>query len=268
MRQNSTSLFARLAFAAFLMPLALAHTATAAPVVITYEQIPDGFTVINQFAAQGVTFNQVQCRDYSDARFFPAGFAHSGTKGVEQCFAQEFCSLPIEASFTAPQRRVKAWVGYSIPIEVNTTVFLTALDAQGQQVGQATTLFPPQATPRRVNTPLEVIAPARAIARVRLFVRLDGSPDPLVSSLVLDDLEFDTEGPPPGCSATQAPRITITSPSPNFETQGNSFILSGFVTSQTPVLEASVTVTGPSGASYTSDLIGRGFFPQDGPSGE
>ena len=69
--------------------------------MLTFDDIgvPNGgsLTVNCQYSAQGVTFNNVRAIDYAAV---PAGFAHSGTVAVEQCFAVEFCSAPITASFT------------------------------------------------------------------------------------------------------------------------------------------------------------------------
>src|SRR5881394_626929 len=72
-------------------------------------------TVNAQYASQGVSFNDVTAIDYSQQPF-GAGFAHSGTVAVEQCFAAEFCSSPVAASFTAGQRSVRVWVGSSYPL--------------------------------------------------------------------------------------------------------------------------------------------------------
>ena len=91
----------------------------AGPTVITFDDlsVPAGGrkTLNTQYSAQGVTFNDVMAIDYSQSPF-PAGFAHSGTVAIEQCFAVEFCTAPITATFTTGQLRVKAWVGYSFAL--------------------------------------------------------------------------------------------------------------------------------------------------------
>ena len=61
-------------------------------------------TVNTQYAPQGVTFNNVTAIDYSKGQFALPGFAHSGNVAVEQCVGSEFCTTPVTASFTAPQR--------------------------------------------------------------------------------------------------------------------------------------------------------------------
>lgn len=261
MRHHRASLFLS-TIAGFLPPTVLCVAVPAAPVVLTFEEIAPGGAVLSQFAAKGVTFNQATCRDYALAGL-PAGFAHSGMKGIEQCFAQEFCSVPIEATFTAAQRRVKAWVGYSSPLQVDLTAVLTAFNAQGVQVGQATTPLTPRVTVRPINTPLEVVTGSRNITRVTLTVT-NPAFQAATNSFAVDDFEFDTEGPPPVCNAATSPTITLTSPGTGSTTQVNSFILSGSVLTETPLTQATLTVTGPGGSTYTSDLLGWNFFPLNG----
>ena len=258
----------RLAFptllAATVATLFAAQTANAQPVLITFDSLGGGSAVLAQFAGQGVTFNQLLVRDYSDTRFFGTGFAHSGTKGVEQCFAQEFCTVPVGATFTTPQSRVKVWVGYSVAVFANLTVELVAFGSSGQVITQASTVFAMQPTVRPINTPIEVIAASQSITRIELRARVTGAPETFSGSLAVDDFEFDTAGPPPPCSATTAPRIIVSSPPFSSTTQVNSYIFSGSVSTQTPLIEASVTVTGPGGTGYTADLLARNSIPLPG----
>jgi hypothetical protein len=106
--------------------------------------------------------------DYSLGSVAIPDFAHSGTKAIEQCYAQEFCTTPIEMSFTAAQTRVKVWVGFSsssLGPNQSRTVVLRALDAAGREVGRATTDLLINFQPVPIRTPLEVISANANIVR-------------------------------------------------------------------------------------------------------
>src|SRR5258708_2453488 len=66
--------------------------------------------VTDQYASRGVTFNGPAAFDYSQGSSAIPGFAHSPTKAIEACNGLEFCTLPIEMSFSQSQARVKVWV--------------------------------------------------------------------------------------------------------------------------------------------------------------
>src|SRR5262249_53870180 len=93
---------------------------SAAPIVIDFEDLPAGppgtdalVFVSGQYADQGILFFPFPSAfDYSRGSLAIPGFAHSGTKAIEGCSA-EFCTEPIEMSFTTAQPRVKVWVGFS-----------------------------------------------------------------------------------------------------------------------------------------------------------
>src|SRR5262249_13979620 len=70
------------------------------PVVINFEDLAVG-PVTNQYANLGITFNQPTVLSYQSM----PGFAHSGIKAIEQCYAAEFCNAPIEMSFQRPASR-------------------------------------------------------------------------------------------------------------------------------------------------------------------
>ncbi len=134
-----------------------AHAGTTPVITFDDLNVPAGgrVTVNTQYAAQGVTFNDVSAIDYSQPPF-PAGFAHSGTVGIEQCFAVEFCSSPIAASFTAGQRTVSIRVGLSFPSPQPIGVRLTAFDAAHVSVGTADATLPANAAVTPIQTALSV----------------------------------------------------------------------------------------------------------------
>jgi hypothetical protein len=222
-------------------------TPTQQPVVIDFESVATGL-VTNQYSNLGVTFNQPTAINYQHM----PGFARSGVKAIEQCYSQEFCNAPIEMSFTTGQRRVKVWVGVSIPLNTSQTVILRALDANGTQIGQATATLNSSPNPRPINTPLEVTLPNADIRRAVISY----SPTDLGANwLALDDVEFDAAGPPPPCASTQNPTLNLIQPSNNPTVQFNGFILQAQVNSQDPLAVAMMlTVTGPGGATRSQQL--------------
>jgi hypothetical protein len=182
-------------------------TGLATPVVIDFEDLPAGpigtgaqVFVTDQYAFLGITFNGPAALDYSEGSVVAIpNFAHSGTKAIEQCYAIEFCTRPIEVSFREPQRRVEMWVGFSEFFVGRTETFtalLSAFDADGREVGRATTTLVVGSQPIPIRTPLEVISPDVNIVRAALRLLLpDGSLAP-TNGLAVDDVEFDTAGRP------------------------------------------------------------------------
>src|SRR2546422_921715 len=88
--------------------------------VINFEDLQHLDYVTDHYASSyGVTFaNWVQAMNYSilySTSSYP-GFAHSGTNGIEVCYAAEFCTAKIDATFTAGQAHLKVWVGFSSPL--------------------------------------------------------------------------------------------------------------------------------------------------------
>jgi hypothetical protein len=216
-------------------------------VVIDFENIASG-PVTNQYANLGVIFNQPTANSY---QYLP-GFAHSGAQAIEQCYAQEFCSVPLEMSFTTGQRRVKVWVGYSMPLDTSRTVILRALDAGGTQIGQATATLNPSSSPQPISTPLEVSLPNADIRRALVSF----SPAEMGSTyLAVDDVEFAAAGPPPPCATEQGPVVLPIKPDAGDLVQFNKFMLEGLVYSQDPLADAvTLTVNGPGGATATMQL--------------
>jgi hypothetical protein len=191
----------------FLAALACAGGLRAAPVVLTFEELGFGTKVLDQYAAQGVTFNGPTCVDYG-LLGQPTGFAHSGQKGIQPCFAQEFCTVPIEMTFATPQRYVTAWVGFAGPTTYDFTFFITAYDASGNIITTGGVTLGPSATPIPIQTQIRAVADSRQIARAVIHASVDNQP---ASYFAVDDIEFDTFWPP-GCNAASPPSVSWIQP--------------------------------------------------------
>ncbi len=140
--------------------------------------------VTNQYAGQGVTFNSPSAIDYSKGSAIP-GFARSGTVAIEHCVGVEFCTTPIRATFSAPQRLVRVYVGFSFQLNQPLQVQLRALNAQLAVVGTATATLPARATPTPIGVPLEVSVGIPAITQIEVLV-----PGGYNSALAVDDVTF------------------------------------------------------------------------------
>ena len=246
--------------ASLLLALSLPAALPGAPVLLTFEELAPGSAVLSQFAAQGITFNRPTCIDYGLQIGQPTGFAHSGRKGIEPCFAQEFCTVPVEMTFTAPQRRVKAWIGYANPSTFNFDIHLRAFDGSGGLVAESSIRLPPRASPTPIQTPIEVMVAPAAILRAVISATIDGQP---ASYFAVDDIEYDTEGPPPVCNASSAPSVSWIQPANNAVSRIGSYLFEVSYTTEEQLTAATLTVTG-AGGSYTSDLISINSFPITG----
>ena len=202
-----------------------AHAGTTPVITFDDLNVPAGgrATVNTQYAAQGVTFNDVSAIDYSQPPF-PAGFAHSGTVGIEQCFAVEFCSSPIAASFTAGQRTVSIRVGLSFPSPQPIGVRLTAFDAAHVSVGTAAATLPANATVTPIQTALSVTVTNPTIRSIEVSV-----PGGVMNGVAADDLELSSAGPPPPCDADSVPTVELSAPTGDSTVQNNEFLLQGSV---------------------------------------
>src|SRR5262249_9006667 len=151
------------------------------PTVIDFDDLPAGpvgtppqVHVSNQYANRGITFNNPVALNFSHSSDlgYPPDFAHSGTNAIETCYATEFCTAPIEMTFTTPQTRVKAWVGldatglnsFFSPLTVRLSIF----DAGGRELGRATTSFTAPFGIVPIRTPLEVLSQTANIVRADL----------------------------------------------------------------------------------------------------
>jgi hypothetical protein len=223
-------------------------SAASAAQLITFEEINaagrgegDGTAVLNFYGAQGIVF-KAEALDYSKGIAIP-NFAHSGTKAVETCIAAEFCSAPIEANFTAPQSHIKLWVGYSAPLTAPIKAVLRTFSSNGTQVGQASATLAANSQPTSIQTPLELSSTTTNITRVDIDVEDSSGNVLFTNGLAVDDLEFDTAGPPPSCAATVDPTASVTAPTSGFQTLYNSFPLAFSVTTQDPFAVTKVTAT-------------------------
>lgn len=249
-----------LVFLAALVGLAVA-AAPAHAVTIGFDDLTappsgggQGYTVNSDYAAQGVTFNDV------DAYSYPAGFPHSPDNAVEQCVAIELCQAPIRADFTTGQDSVRVWVGYSDPLAAPRVVTLKVFDGAGTELASDQATLPANPADTPVQTPLEVDPPAAAIRRAEV-----STDDGYTAGVVVDDLEFSTVGPPPPCNTTQPASIGLVQPAANLVVQRNLFPLSGFVNdSGATITNAFVRAEGSSTRQYqiypgTIDANGGSF---------
>ena len=229
-----------------------------AQVLLTFDDLAAS-PLSTQYQAQGATFNFPLVRDYAPT----PGFAHSGTKAIELCFAAEFCKSPLNVNFTAGETHVKVFVGFTSQLSQASPVLLRALDANGALVGQQTAVLGPSTGPIPVQIPLEVTS---AAANIRQITVGFASSDAFNNGLVLDDLAFDAAGPPPDCTAPVNPSVTLSQPQLNSTVQINEFMLQGEVTTAAPLDQATLTVTGPGGTKVTN-VLGTIVQPTSAPFG-
>jgi hypothetical protein len=206
-------------------------------------------TLNTQYAARGVTFNTVSALDYAPPSF-PAGFAHSGRVGIEQCFAIEFCTAPITASFTSGQLRVKAWVGYSFALPAPLTVRMTAFNAAHVAVGSADVTLPPNSAVTPIRSALEVTTANPTIRSIEIGVPGGG----YTNALAVDDLEFSSAGPPPPCNATATPAVRLTQPAGDITVQNDAFLLEGTVENGGAPIESASIVNRAQGGNREAPL--------------
>lgn len=228
----------------------------AAAEIITFEELSPGGgaqPVLNFYANRGVIFAG-SARDYSQGLPIP-NFAHSGTKAIETCFAQEFCTVPIEMTFTSAQARVRVFAGMNFPIVSGPmTITMRAFAADNSLVGQRSVTLPINTAPTPIQSPLEITTATAVIVRVTVGVESNGVPS-FSNGLAIDDVEFDVVGPPPPCTATQAPTVTILQPANGTTVQFNQFVIAFMVSSGDPFAVTTLTDAGP-GQTKTSTFPG------------
>jgi hypothetical protein len=226
------------------------------PVVIDFEGLGP-VPVINQYASQGVTFGgSTLATDFS---VWGPGFAHSGTNGIQLCFAQEFCDAPLTVNFTTGQAHAKLWIGYIAALNPAQMVKLQALDAGGAVLGQATAMLGPSTAQIPIGIPLEINTPTANIRK--LVLRFDAGPGVTTfnNGLLIDDVEFSTSGPAPPCLTNVPPSLTMSQP-PLLLPDGptvriNEFMLQGSVNTAVPLDEAMLVVTKPDGTATTTSVL-------------
>ena len=245
------------------------------PVVIDFENLTTGgpggagtlVAVFRQFvdpsASRGVIFNGPKAIDYSLGPFAIPDFAHSGSRAIEACVGQEFCTLPIEMTFTAAQTMVKVMAGYSAPLTQASAVVLRAFDSAGTMVGTASATLNASTSPQSIQLPLEVSTPNPSI--VRVTVSLSAGTPTLNNHLAIDDVEFDIPGPPPPCVAAQAPILSLTSPVAGETEYSNEFLFQGAVNTADQLTLATLNVQqfGPAPPTFL-DLLSSGVVSSNG----
>src|SRR5436189_1928849 len=101
-----------------LLVLSLFASRPAAAEIITFEEMtPNGgaVPVLDFYANRGVIF-RASAIDFTKGPPVVANFVHSGTNAIETCFAIEFCTSPIEVTFTKAQAHVSAFTGFDGPL--------------------------------------------------------------------------------------------------------------------------------------------------------
>lgn len=246
-----------------LLVLLLFVSRPAAAEIITFEEMSPGggaLPVLNFYADRGVIFRAV-ARDYSQGVPVP-NFAHSGTKAIETCFAQEFCTVPIEMTFTLAQARVRVFTGLNAPINEPLTITMRAFAADDTQVAERSVPLAPSPAPTPIQTPIEITTATAVIVRVTVGVESGGAPS-FSTGLAIDDVEFDVVGPPPPCTATQDPTVSITQPVSGTTVQFNQFLLAFVVTTGDPFAVTTVT---DAGSAQTKTATFPGFAGTFGPT--
>ncbi|HEY3269128.1 MAG TPA: hypothetical protein VGM37_19630 [Armatimonadota bacterium] len=257
---------------AFSILVAVALSA-ARGAVITFEDLSPGgpggagapVVVTNQYASLGVTFNFPDAFDYSKGLFAIPNFAHSGTVAIEQCYAAEFCTSPISINFTAGQARVKVWVGYSAKLDQSIPVIMRGFDANGTEIVSSTVTLPANPNnPTLIRTPLEVGRFAGDIRRVDISFFSSGGNIYFNNGLAVDDVEFDTIGPPPPCPAANPPTVSLLKPASGLVTRCNRFLFQDAASSADPFARRTITVTGSTmgqRTTWTTQVAGGGGGP-------
>jgi hypothetical protein len=247
---------------------ALAATATvlllpaaAGAAMITFEDLSPhppptgtgGLTVNTFYNGQGVTFNNPSAFDYG------GGFAHSGVVGVEPCVGQEFCSSPVRVDFTTGQTSVGAWVGFSFAPTPAFPIRLTAYDGSSNVVAIDNDTVPASSGRTPIQIHLSVGPGPPTIRSMEISV-----PGGFTGGMAVDDIEFSTAGPPPPCTASAPPTVTLTQPGAFTTFHNNEFPLAGSVDNHgAPITSATISATSESHGARTANLF-PALIPPDG----
>ncbi|HEY3412078.1 MAG TPA: hypothetical protein VGM51_03365 [Armatimonadota bacterium] len=228
----------------------LAVCAAVPAAVINFDDLPANghgsglaVPVTTQYSSLGVTFNSPTVFDYTKPTPI-LNFAHSGNNAIEQCYGAEFCTTPIQANFTTGQARVGVWVGCSGALAASQNVTLKGFNQFGDLVATASATLSASTGPTLIRTNL-VISTINPVIRM---VQVAFDPSTLdMNGLAVDDLEFDTIGPPPPCTATAFPSVSLLNPAPGATVRCNRFLLEDNATSDDPAAMRTISIYGPSG---------------------
>jgi hypothetical protein len=234
----------------------------ATAIMIDFENITTtGFgqtgqaVLTNQYASQGVTFNNPVVIDFSHGTPIP-NFASSGVKAIEQCYYRPDCYTPIAMNFTAAQQRMRVWFGFSGPLNESRTVALLAFDADGKEVGRATRVIYPNNAPQRISMPLEIRSDRPNIISAEVFFwPAQGAGNLSMSGLAVDDVEFEGIAPAVACNSTRAPIVAINSPEGKSTVSSNQLVINGSIDTQSPLVAAVLQTTASNGSIKTYDLL-------------
>jgi hypothetical protein len=204
--------------------------------VITFEEVPSGTVLTNQYGAKGVHFHGPTTGTSTVANSGQM-VLYSVPPGVE---AFTFPG-PLLITFDTGQSRVRIHAG--TPWTQPVTATLTAFNATGQAVAHD---GPRVLAPGEVKTLMEVKTPQQVIRRVELLYASDGNE-------VLDDLEF--TGAPPTDVPTTPPAVHITAPVSGQPTANTTVTVTGDIVG--PGVGSSgvvrVHIPRPPGSSTTAD---------------
>lgn len=255
--KHVSSVFSLFILFILLLLVNSSHSANPpATTIITFETLSapgsgtGGFIVRDQFP--GIVFQPVIALDYSQGIPIP-NFTHSGTKALQLCYAQEFCTSKLDITFNGPQRRVKIWVGYSGPLDSQQTVVMRAFDGVGNQLANDLKILGPSNGIIPIATPLEISLPSATVRRVTAsFLGAEvQNPQIFNNGLAFDDLEFDDQVTAPQCPATQQPALTVNEPAQGRNVLENAFTLDANLTTPDPFATLQINVTGENAATRT-----------------
>jgi hypothetical protein len=219
--------------------------AVALPTTLNFEDIASGTTIVAQYGARGVLFQQA----YVETD--PA--AHSATRVLRSVKpgSEIFTAQPLVINFTSAQAHVE-FFGGSQYATLNGT--MTAYDAAGQAVA----IDGPRPVPQNTfTTKFQVTVTSASITRVEF--QLENS-----AFESIDDLEFD--GDPATPVPTQPPLVRVLSPANGAQVDLNQVNIAGTVTGDgllSPVTLTMVSRRPPESTAppFTSvvDLTGSGI---------
>ena len=148
--------------------------------------------VSNQYSPMGIEFNGPIAVDFSKDIVI-SGFAHSGSKAIEQCYIGH-CYIPIDIKFDPAVSSAGVWVGYhtsaSGGFSQQREIDLIAYDQNELEITRSTAILNPRIGPMPIDILLKVKSLAANISHVQVTFRSVGYLLADNRGLVLDDVEF------------------------------------------------------------------------------